>query len=218
MRNLKRIKAVILTIVLTAASASGAVFADVDYSEWDSQTGYPPDVVNTQLYAPVKTMIDKKIMTGYPDGTFKPDNPITRAEIAAALTRMTNRTDELDAAVNDNKFSDLAGHDWAKGYINVMADAGIVKGITASTFEPGKNISYAELITMLIRTKSGAASEIEAYGTWPSNYIQYAQIYNLLGDVTVADWTAPAPRGDVAKLIYRFLPKDSTTTSQAIRN
>jgi hypothetical protein len=60
---------------------------------------------------------------------------------------------------------------------------------------------------MLIRTKSGAASELEAYGTWPDNYIQYAQMYGMLGDVVVTDWSAPATRGDTAKLIYRVMPK-----------
>lgn len=217
MKNSKRIKAVILTIVLTAASATGAAFADIDYSEWDSQELYPPDVVNTPLQTPVKFLMDKKILTGYPDGTYKPENPITRAEVAVAITKMTNRTNEVEIGAYNNVFTDLAGYDWAIGHINVMASAGIVKGITATTFEPAKNITYAELITMLIRTRSGAASELETYGNWPANYIQYAQIYNLLGDVTVTDWSAPASRGDLAKLLYRFTPKDSSTTSPAIR-
>ena len=59
MKNSKRIKAVILTIVLTVVSATGVVFADINYSEWDSQAGYPPDVVNTPLFAPVKQIIKK---------------------------------------------------------------------------------------------------------------------------------------------------------------
>ena len=71
-----------------------------------------------------------------------------------------------------------------------------------------KNITYAELITILVRTNAGAASELESYGTWPSNYIQYVQLYNMLGDVSVTDWNAPATRGDTAKLIYRFMPKN----------
>lgn len=212
--NLKkriRIFTLIVTLVLTVASATVVAFAEIDYNQWNSKSTYPQDVINTPLFTPVKALIDKKIFTGYEDGTFRPEKYINRAEIAVALTKLTNRLNELDAAANISKFSDLAGYDWAKAYINVMSNAGIVKGTSATTFDPGKEISYAELITMLIRTKSGAASELEAYGTWPNNYIQYAQMYNMLGDVAITDWNAPATRGDVAKLIYRNMPKSSSS-------
>lgn len=216
MNKTKRVAILIFTLVFTLTAATGVAFADIDYSQWNSQSSYPPDVVGTPLFTPVKVLIDKKILTGYSDGTFKPENNITRAEIAVALTKMTNRTSQLKAAESKNIFSDLTGYGWAKGSINVMVDAGVIKGITASTYAPAKNISYAELITMLIRTKGSAASELEAYGTWPSNYIQYAQMYNMLGDVLITNWNAPATRGDTAKLIYRNMPKSSTTAGNAV--
>lgn len=214
MKNSKRITALILTAVLLMASASSIAFADsIDYSQWNSQANYPQDVVGTPLFTPVKYLIDHKIMTGYPDGTYKPLNMITKAEIAVAVAKATNRTKELEAMTAKNIFQDLSGYDWAKGYINALADAGIVKGSTSTTYAPGKNISYAELVTILVRMNPSAASVVESSGAWPSNYIQYVEMYNYLGDVTVSDWSAPATRGDTAKLMYRFLPKKSTTTS-----
>lgn len=213
MRTSKRIIAVALTLVLITVSASGAVFADIDYNQWNSQANYPQDVINTPLFTSVKHLIDKKIMTGYPDGTFKPENPITRAEIAVAMAKATNRTAELEAYAQKNKFGDLAGYDWAKGHINALVDAGIIKGISDTAYAPGKNISYAELVTVLVRMNPGAASVVDSSGTWPTNYIQYVEMYNYLGDVSVTDWNAPATRGDTAKLMYRFMPKKSTTTS-----
>lgn len=209
MKKSKRITAVILTIIITVASASGAVFADIDYSQWNSQSSYPSDVVDTPLFAPVKFLMDKKILTGYSDGTFKPANPITRAEIAVAMAKATNRTANLDAMASKNTFADLTGYDWAKGYINALVDAGMIKGISSTAYAPAKNISYAELITILVRMNPSAASVVDSSGTWPANYIQYVQMYNYLGDVTVTDWNAPATRGDTAKLMYRFLPKDN---------
>jgi hypothetical protein len=210
LKRLKKSLILIVTILLTLGSATSAAVADVDYSQWNSQATYPKDVINTPYFSAVKFLIDKKILTGYTDGTFKPANTITRAEVAVALTKMMNRTGEVDANAKKNVFTDLSGYDWAKGHINTMSSVGVVKGITATSFQPSKNISYAELITMLIRTKSGAASELDAYGTWPDNYIQYAQMYNLIGDVVIADWNAPATRGDTAKLIYRMTPKPSS--------
>lgn len=207
MKNYKRAFTVILTLALALTTVTGIAFADVDYSNWDSQSAYPSDVVNTPLFAPVKFLIDNKALTGYPDGTYKPEKPIIRAEVASAIAKMTNRTNNLSEMEKLNLFTDLSGYNWAKGYINTLASEGIIKGLTDTTYGPAKNISYAELITMLIRAKGGAASEIESVGTWPNNYIQYAQMYNLLGDVVVTDWSADATRGDLAKLMYRMMPK-----------
>lgn len=196
----------IITLVLTIASATGAAFADIDYSQWDTMANYPSDVSATSpLFPAVKYLIDKKVLTGYSDGTFKPDGYITRAEIAVAVTKMTNRTNNVAAMEVKETFSDLAGYGWAKGYINTLVDAGYLKGTSGTTYAPGKSITYAELITILIRTKGGAASELDNAGNWPANFILYAQTYNLLGDLVVTDWNAPATRGDVAKLIYRMM-------------
>ena len=217
MKKSKRVAALILTVILTIVSASGIVFADIDYNQWNSQSSYPSDVVGTQLFASVKYLIDHKILTGYSDGTFKPENPITRAEIAVAVAKATNRINNLEAMANKNTFSDLSGYTWANGYINALVDAGIVKGVSSTSYAPGKNISYAELITILVRMNSSAASVVDSSGTWPNNYIQYVEMYNYLGDVTVTDWNAAATRGDTAKLIYRFLPKTTkSSTSSAI--
>lgn len=198
MRTSSKTAAVILALTLLLGSFTTA-FADT--------TTYPSDVMNTPLLIPVKALIDKKVLSGYPDGTFKPENLITRAEIAVAVAKMTNRTNNLEAMAKKDLFTDLKGYDWAKGHINALVDAGILKGKTAATYAPGSNISYAELITILVRTNSSASSELEAQGNWPNNYIQYVQMYNLLGNVVVTDWNAPATRGDTATLMYRLMPK-----------
>jgi hypothetical protein len=212
MMKSKRMAALILAVAFTVISASSVAFAsDIDYSQWSSNAGYPSDVVNTPLLTSVKYLIDHKILTGYSDGTFKPENNITKAEIAVAIAKATNRTANLEEMENKNTFQDLAGYGWAKGYINALFEADIIKGQSSTTFAPAKNISYAELVTILVRMNASAASVVESSGTWPNNYIQYVQMYNYLGDVTVTDWNAPANRGDAAKLIYRFLPKDSSS-------
>jgi S-layer homology domain. len=213
MKKSRRMIAAVLTVMLTLVASSSAVFADINYNQWNSLAAYPSDVVNTPLFTSVKYLIDKKILTGYADGTFKPENHITKAEVAVAVAKATHRTSDLTTMENKNLFSDLSGYSWAKGYINALEDAGIVKGATSTTYAPGKNISYAELVTILVRMNPSAASDVESSGTWPSNYIQYVQMYNYLGEVTVADWNAPATRGDTARLLYRFLPKSSSSTT-----
>lgn len=207
MKRVNKLIVFITVLILGMATASTGVFAgDIDYSQWNTNSSYPSDVsASSDLFPAVKKMIDKKVMTGYPDGTFKPNGYITRAEIAVAVTKMTNLTSMLADKETKTTFSDLDGYGWAKGYINIMVDVGYTKGTSSTTYSPGKNITYAELITILIRTRGGAASELDAAGNWPQNYINYAIMYNLLGDMVVSDWNAPATRGDTARLIFRMM-------------
>lgn len=212
-RQSRRSLILILALILALTSTTALAFAQIDYTQWDSNGAYPNDVVNTSYFTSVKYLIDKKVLTGYPDNTFRVADPMTRAEFATAIVKLKNRTSELTANSQLSLFTDLSGYDWAKAYINTASQIGYIKGTGAGTFSPAKNISYAEVITILIRSQGGAASEIESYGTWPDNYIRYATMYNMMGDVTVKDWKAPAARGDVAKLMYRFTAKKTTTTS-----
>ena len=69
MKISKRILTLIMSAVMILASSS-VVFADIDYSQWNSGAGYPSDVVGTPLLTSVKYLMDKKILTGYSDGTF----------------------------------------------------------------------------------------------------------------------------------------------------
>ena len=207
-------RGIIFALVLALVLCSAAVaMADVDYSQWDSQSSYPSDIVNTQYFAAVRALVDKGAVTGDTDGLFHPENPITRAEFSKIITIATNNTGNMATLQEKELFTDLSGYGWAKGYINCAAEAKIVEGVGGSQFAPGKNVTYAEAITMVIRTKSGAVFMAESLGTWPNGYIKYAEMYNMIGDVTVNDWNAPATRGDVAKLVYRNMPKSSADSA-----
>ena len=103
MKGSKRCMALILTIILTISVSIGAVFAEpneIDYSQWDTQAAYPPDIINTKYMQSVKYLIDKKILTGFEDGTFRPNEPINRAQIAVAVAKATNRISDLEAMAN----------------------------------------------------------------------------------------------------------------------
>ncbi|MGE5678260.1 MAG: S-layer homology domain-containing protein, partial [Pseudomonadota bacterium] len=78
-----------------------------------------------------------------PDGTFKPRNYITKAELAVVASRFDN----LSPFAADS-FTDIKGH-WANKYINSAAKKGWVKGNPDGTFEPNKYITRAEFATMV---------------------------------------------------------------------
>lgn len=200
-----KIIAAIAVLVMSLSSFSIA-FAGTD-SSWNSGNIYPSDVMNTTLLTPVKFLMDKKIITGDSDGLFHPDKNITRAEFATMMAKATNNTSDLPSMEKLTYFNDLDGYTWAKGYINACTKAALINGKGDQKFEPGSNVTYAEVITIIIRSKNTSAVTT---GTWPDNYIQYAQMNmnSMIGDRNITDWNAPANKGDVATMLYRSMPKN----------
>lgn len=95
--------------------------------------------------AAVATMAKLKIITGYPDGTFQPDAPVTRAEFAAIAARFDEKSARTTAS-----FRDTYGH-WAERYISRSAELGWIRGYTDNTFRPDQSITRAEAMALINR-------------------------------------------------------------------
>lgn len=106
-------------------------YSDVAYGKWYNN--------------PISTMSALSIITGYPDGTFKPNKPITRAEFAAIAARF----DETQSGKSAT-FSDVIGH-WAAKEIGIAYYNDWIKGYPDGTFKPDQNITRAEAMTMINR-------------------------------------------------------------------
>ena len=91
----------------------------------------------------ISTLYNSGIINGYEDGTFRPEQPITRAEFATIASRF----DKLEES-NKDLFTDVKGH-WARTYINSSAIKGWIKGYPDKTFNPNKNITRAEAMTLI---------------------------------------------------------------------
>ena len=106
-------------------------YSDVAYGKWYNN--------------PISTMSALSIITGYPDGTFKPNKPITRAEFAAIAARF----DETQSGKSAT-FSDVIGH-WAAKEIGIAYYNDWIKGYPDGTFKPDQNITRAEAMTLINR-------------------------------------------------------------------
>jgi hypothetical protein len=201
---------IVLGLILSTASVG---FAAIDYDQWNSNSAYPKDLVGTPLLTQARAFIDKGIITGYKDGLFHPERSINRAEYATIMAKATNNTSGIAAAAKQNHFGDLKGYGWAKGYINVCYDAGLINGIGKSKYNPGGSVTYVEVIAVVLRSKGITDATINQYGKWPNNYIKYAEIFNMDGALMIRDWTAPANRGDVVQLLYRNMPKSTVSAA-----
>ena len=111
-----------------------------------TKTNRYSDVAATSWYnTAVSTLSSMGIITGYPDGTFRPDAAITRAEFAAIAARFDNDGDKTAA-----KFSDIATH-WAKDEISIAYNNGWITGYPDGTFGPQRDITRAETMTLVNR-------------------------------------------------------------------
>lgn len=111
-----------------------------------TKTNRYSDVTRADWYnTAVSTLSSMGIITGYPDGTFRPNAAITRAEFAAIAARFDHDGDKTAA-----KFSDIATH-WAKDEISIAYNNGWITGYPNGTFGPQRDITRAETMTLVNR-------------------------------------------------------------------
>ena len=107
-----------------------------------------PDVAGTKYEDAVTSLNKNGVINGFPDGTFRPQSYVTRAELCKLLV------EALDLKQYGNpisSFLDVNYSDWYYEYVKAAVDNGIIIGYNDGTFRPNNNVSYSEMITMLIR-------------------------------------------------------------------
>jgi len=108
----------------------------------------------------IETLLEHGIIDGYPDGTIRPDDFITRAEVAVLIGKA------LGLGERDKTFSGyidpLPG--WARGYIISVTEEGIYKGYPGRLFRADKNITREEIVATLVRAFLSGKSAGEAPG------------------------------------------------------
>jgi hypothetical protein len=130
------------------ASVSRAEFASMVVRAFGIESKGSPSFSDTQdSWAAEAIEVLKALgaISGYGDGTFRPDLEITRAEMVTILSRLTSFL-----PAKENRFSDVASN-WASEQINAFASAGIIKGKGDDTFAPDANATRAESVTVIIR-------------------------------------------------------------------
>ena len=140
-----------------------------------TKTNRYSDVAATSWYnTAVSTLSSMGIITGYPDGTFRPNAAITRAEFAAIAARFDNDGDKTAA-----KFSDIATH-WAKDEISIAYNNGWITGYPDGTFGPQRNITRAETATMINRVLDRVPSE--------ESHLLSRGVMQIWPDANPGDW------------------------------
>lgn len=213
--KLKRILAALLTAaallsLALPAAASGGSFSDIN----DHSTAVNVDVLRLM-----------GAVSGDSDGTFRPNDVLTRAQFCTMLVGLLRQQSKVPMYTTRTIFSDVTASHWARGYINLaasitvggsgsgsgssseggegtQAQTRLISGRGDGTFAPDEKITFAEAVTILIRLLS--YDETDAGAVWPEGYLNLANSLGLTDGVSLA-YSAPITRAQTAQLFVNTL-------------
>mgnify|MGYP002549773261 FL=1 len=123
----------------------GKAKLEVVFEEDKPVENYYSDIASNWAAEDINLLADLGVVTGKPDGTFRPDSQITRAEIVAILVRLYDLNSD-DMVL----FDDTKDH-WASGYISIAASLGYVNGFDAKHFGPDDQLTREQMAVMTAR-------------------------------------------------------------------
>lgn len=183
---LKKTLAVLLVLLLLVGfGVWGKVFSQVKF----------PDVPSDYwAYDQIVKLVELGILKGYPDGTFKPENNVTRAEFATMVVLAKKLTLVSPATPT---FKDVPTTHWAYRYVETAVRAGYLRGYPDGTFGPSRTITREEIAAVMVNVRglTAEAAKIKEPLVWGNDWKQISSW--AVGAVTVAY------RPDVQVLTYR---------------
>lgn len=194
------------TVDPTSATVSKAVKYTALYEEVTAPTPTP-----TQKPS-IDTKYTKPYASGYEDGTFRPNNNITRCELAAMIARLINGDDIADGSYVSS-FPDVAADAWANKYIGFLEDKGILSGYEDGTFRPYNTITRGEMCAVIARAQKYDIISVDDMFTdvtdadWAKDYITTLASMNIVSgyDGTLFGTYSPLTRAETVAIINRVL-------------
>lgn len=192
------------TLLLSSSLAMAVDFSDIA-DHWGAEA--------------IKQLVSEKIIYGYEDGTFRPENKITREEAATMIGRLDNPQDYKEGHVG-KVFSDVKDR-YSARFIDYLADNGILKGYEDDTFRPTTEISREEFATIVYRyakkneiidtDKKGKLDDMDKVSDWAKEPVEVMignGIIKGMGDGTFKP-SDKIKRAEVAQILFGMLKQDT---------
>jgi len=171
-------------------------FADVPDEYWASDS--------------IKYLATANVMGGYPDGSFKPDRIVTRAELSSILVKAKGLP---LPKIFMSSYSDLPKNSWAAPYVKAAVDVGYVTGKKGGKFEPNRGATRAEAVAALVTfdnlqipsdLRRGPFPDMTAR-EWGANYVAAAKDAGMLEYLKGQDFEAgkSITRGELAEILAK---------------
>lgn len=190
-------------MVMTAPASAQAAFSDVASDNWASPF--------------IQELASRNIIAGFPDGTFRPNDPVTRTQFAALLLKAFPNAQRVNTPIN---FADVPSNYWGLQAIQTAYATGFLAGFPGGTFRPNDNIPRAQVLVSLANGLRYASTQPadslldQAYSDASSipgfarNSIAAATERRIVvnyPDVRFLNPNQTATRADVAAFIYQAL-------------
>lgn len=203
MTNLKKTIAVVLAFAMIFSMGMISTFA---YSDVEA---------STTVGEAVGILSNLGILTGFEDGTFKPDETVTRAQMAAIVCRTLGYESQAKSSAGTTIFNDVPGDHWAAGYINVAQSLNIINGYGDGNFGPEDKVTYEQAVKMIVCALNYDLVA-QAKGGYPTGYLSVASSEGITKSANGKVGDA-AKRSTVAVLVYnslevRILDQNTWTT------
>ncbi|ERT64630.1 S-layer homology domain-containing protein [Peptoniphilus sp. BV3AC2] len=159
-------------------------------------------------------------ISGYPDGTVRPDGKITRAEVSAIFARLT----ESSAPANYSpKFSDVLAYDWFCDSVMKLSKKDIIKGYPEGTFKPNKSITRAEFAVIASKYIKNPKAADETFSDVPMNHWAKDAIAKVKAEGLISGYPdgtfkpdAPITRAEAVSIVNRMF--DRVADGEFVRN
>jgi len=183
-----------------------------------SATSFTDVSVTHPMHDSITYLAERGFVSGYEDGTFKPDRVVTRAEI---LKFALKAADIEIITSGEVSFTDVPKDVWYYSYVATAASKGIVSGYDDGTFQPERVVTRAEgskiilkaLQVQLPESYSGGLTDVSSED-WFAPYVEYIRKYDLMtleGEEFKPD--QGLKRQDVAEVVYHFIKAEEMLKS-----
>ena len=166
-----------------------------------SQVGYAASLsdIDASLYKEsIQKLYELGVVSGYPDGSFKPSASVNRAEFLKMVMGATGRS----SGTGVNCFNDVRS-EWFAKYVCVAKSAGLVQGYFSGDFRPSDQVNYVEALKMIYSSASDPVFYKADVSSWFTKYVNDASSNGIA--LSGVNFDSKLSRGQMAELIWRYL-------------
>ena len=198
MRNLKKILAMVLALVMSLSLMATAGAADF------------PDAssINEKYETAIEVLEGLGVFKGYQDGTFQPQGSITRAETAAIIYRIVTgdvKDEQVGIYADYNLFTDVPSTSWFAGYVNYCANAEYIKGVGGGKFNPNAQVTGYAALAMILRAIGYTANGGFTGSDWEVQTARTAESRKITKNIMTGTLGQNANRETVAEILFQAI-------------
>lgn len=205
----QKLAAFILVIAMLFSFASVSTAAEDDSVEPNTSvvlTDISPATVEGRA---VTKLVSLGIINGYEDGTYRPAQNITRAEFCVVMTKFVGMDSVIykDALTGFDDLDTDENYAWARPYVKMAVDRGIITGFEDGTFRAKDQVTYEQAIKMIVCALryDKLALDKMTEGDWSSGYMRQAQDLRITLNAPINNKKDFVSRGTVAILLNNAL-------------